>query len=158
MAKTIIDAQQLENSLGLVTKYVSQEFLDSCAKLASAYKNAEDNEVNNKALENWRTVQSSYNELREHAISFMNETKNMFEIDEFLRTRFNPGEVKRTSLQGASTKIDMGGFTRARRSGKDKSLTVDIDRGAVKYHGIKMRQLLGYGAIQTNVLKISAGK
>lgn len=106
MANLKLDKEKLEGSLGLITKTFSTEFIESTVELGRTLSNAEDNQLNAQALESWKKVQTYYNEAREIVSKYMEETKKVYDVAEYLDKSFDAGEVSSVSMDEETGSID----------------------------------------------------
>ncbi|WP_304427879.1 hypothetical protein [uncultured Clostridium sp.] len=107
MANLKLDKEKLEGSIGLLKKSYNTDFIESTVDLGRALANAEDNELNAQALENWKKVQRYYNEANVIVEKFFNETKKVYDVAEYLDKGFDAGEVSSVSMDEETGNIDV---------------------------------------------------
>lgn len=101
-----LNEEKLESSLGLITKHFSNDFIESTVGLGQTLNNGEGNQLNEQALAAWKKVQNLYNEAVPVVTAYMEETKKVYNVAEYLRTRFNAGEVSNQSIDESVASID----------------------------------------------------
>lgn len=106
MAMLNLDQEKLESSLGIITKSFSNDFIESTVGLGQTLGNAEDNQLNQQALENWKKVQAIYNEVVPVVTGYMEETKKVYDVAEYLDKKFDAGQVSNVSIDEQVGNID----------------------------------------------------
>lgn len=101
-----LDEAKLENSIALIAKHFNADFCESTIGLGQALNSAEDNQLNSQALDAWKQVQALYNEAVPVVKSFMDETQKVYDVAEFLRTKFDPGKLTAQSIDETMGSID----------------------------------------------------
>lgn len=106
MATIKLNEEKLESSLGLMTKSFSTNFIDATIGLGQTLKNGAGNQLNDQALSAWKKVQEIYNEAVPVVTAYMEETKKVYDVAEYLRTKFDAGQVANVSIDETVTAID----------------------------------------------------
>lgn len=92
-----------------IKKVMNGDPLDVAQELASVLKDAGDNEMLDKVMEQLKTFQDNFNDFTEGLGGFLKELAKIEELDAIIK-KLEVGEVKAADTNFKSTEIDVDGI------------------------------------------------